>query len=48
MAAVFHGQMFVKEVKEQMLSVQNKDSSHLVEWILNNVETAICVISPCC
>lgn len=44
MAAVFHGQMFVKEVEEQMLSVQNKDSSYLVEWILNNV----CDIPPYC
>ena len=34
--------MFTKEVDEQKLNVQNKDSSHLVEWILNNIKFAVC------
>ncbi|XP_076151858.1 tubulin beta-2A chain isoform X9 [Alosa pseudoharengus] len=35
-----------KEVDEQMLSVQNKNSSYFVEWIPNNVKTAVCDIPP--
>jgi tubulin beta len=36
----------MKEVDEQMLSVQNKNSSYFVEWIPNNVKTAVCDIPP--
>uniref|UniRef100_A0A2K5BZX8 Tubulin beta chain n=1 Tax=Aotus nancymaae TaxID=37293 RepID=A0A2K5BZX8_AOTNA len=46
MAAVFRGQMSMKEVDEQMLNVQNKNSSYFVEWIPNNVKTAVCDIPP--
>merc|ERR1712194_122997 len=31
-AAVFRGRMSTKEVDEQMLNVQNKNSSYFVEW----------------
>ena len=37
-AAVFRGRMSMKEVDEQMLAVQNKNSSYFVEWIPNNVK----------
>ena len=30
----------------QMLKVQNKHSSHFVEWIPSNVKTAVCDIPP--
>ncbi|XP_046608892.1 tubulin beta-1 chain-like [Neodiprion virginianus] len=33
-------------VDEQMLNVQNKNSKYFVEWIPNNIKTAICDISP--
>jgi hypothetical protein len=33
-------------VDEQMLNVQNKNSSYFVEWIPNNVKTAVCDIPP--
>nr|KAF6402811.1 tubulin beta 4A class IVa [Rousettus aegyptiacus] len=46
MAAVFRGRMSMKEVDEQMLSVQSKNSSYFVEWIPNNVKTAVCDIPP--
>jgi tubulin beta len=46
-AAVFRGRMSMKEVDEQMLNVQNKNSSYFMEWIPNNVKTAFCDISPC-
>ncbi|KAK2573715.1 Tubulin beta chain [Acropora cervicornis] len=45
-AAMFRGRMSMKEVDEQMLNVQNKNSSYFVEWIPNNVKTAVCDIPP--
>ncbi|KAK8402009.1 hypothetical protein O3P69_001233 [Scylla paramamosain] len=45
-AAVFRGRMSMKEVDEQMLKMQNKNSSSFVEWIPNNVKTAVCDIPP--
>ncbi|XP_041792515.1 tubulin beta-1 chain-like [Chelmon rostratus] len=44
--AIFRGRMSMKEVDEQMLNVQNKNSSYFVEWIPNNVKTAVCDIPP--
>ncbi|XP_010140307.1 PREDICTED: tubulin beta-5 chain isoform X2 [Buceros rhinoceros silvestris] len=35
-----------KEVDEQMLAIQNKNSSYFVEWIPNNVKVAVCDIPP--
>ena len=43
-AAVFRGKMSMKEVDEQMLAVQSKNSSYFVEWIPTNVKTAVCDI----
>merc|ERR1712241_162892 len=45
-AAVFRGRMSMKEVDEQMLNIQNKNSAYFVEWIPNNVKTAVCDIPP--
>ena len=45
-ATMFRGRMSMKEVDEQMLNVQNKNSSYFVEWIPNNVKTAVCDIPP--
>ena len=45
-AAIFRGKMSMKEVDDQMLQVQNKNSSYFVEWIPNNVKTAVCDIPP--
>eukprot|EP00768_Dysnectes_brevis_P004092 gnl/Dysnectes_brevis/290_a323_4518.p1 GENE.gnl/Dysnectes_brevis/290_a323_4518~~gnl/Dysnectes_brevis/290_a323_4518.p1 ORF type:complete len:475 (-),score=152.15 gnl/Dysnectes_brevis/290_a323_4518:1445-2806(-) len=45
-AAMFRGRMSTKEVEEQMLNVQNKNSSYFVEWIPNNIKTAVCDIPP--
>ena len=44
--ASFRGRMSTKEVDEQMLNVVNKNSSYFVEWIPNNVKSAICDIPP--
>jgi len=35
-----------KEVNEQMLNVQNKNSSYFVEWIPNNIKASVCDIPP--
>merc|ERR1719378_2013677 len=43
---MFRGRMSTKEVDEQMLNVQNKNSSYFVEWIPNNMKCAICDIPP--
>merc|ERR1719506_2176372 len=32
-----------KEVDEQMLNVQNKNSSYFVEWIPNNIKSAFAI-----
>jgi len=45
-AAVFRGKVSMKEVEDQMQSVQNKNSAFFVEWIPNNVLTAQCDIAP--
>jgi len=45
-AAFFRGRMSMKEVEEQMYNVQNKNSSHFVEWIPQNIKTAVCDIPP--
>ncbi|EAT43523.1 AAEL005052-PA [Aedes aegypti] len=45
-AAIFRGVMSMKEVDQQMLNVQSKNSSYFVEWIPNNVKVAVCDIAP--
>jgi Tubulin C-terminal domain len=35
-----------EQVDEQMLNVQNKNSSYFVEWIPNNVKSSVCDIPP--
>ncbi|KAL5258293.1 hypothetical protein ACHWQZ_G008957 [Mnemiopsis leidyi] len=45
-ATIFRGRMSMKEVDEQMLQVQAKNSAYFVEWIPNNVKTAVCDIPP--
>ena len=45
-AAIFRGRLSVRDVDEQMLNIQNKNSSYFVDWIPNNVKTAVCDIPP--
>jgi tubulin beta len=40
-SAMFCGKMSTKEVDEQMINVQNKNSSYFVEWIPNNVKSGL-------
>lgn len=45
-ATIFRGNVSMKEVEEQMMNVQRKDSAYFVEWIPNNIKTAVCDIPP--
>ena len=45
-SAVIRGRMSTKEVDEQMLNIQTKNSSYFVEWIPNNIKTSCCDIPP--
>merc|ERR1712113_628860 len=45
-AALLRGRMSTKEVDEQMVNVQNKNSSYFVEWIPNNIKSSVCDIPP--
>lgn len=45
-SSIFRGRMSTREVDEQMVNIQDKNSSYFVEWIPNNVKTAICDIPP--
>ena len=45
-AAFFRGKVSVKEVEDEMLKIQTRNSSYFVEWIPNNVQTAVCSVPP--
>merc|ERR1712072_1502611 len=46
-AAYFRGRsVSMKDVEENMLAVQSRNSSYFVEWIPNNCQTALCDIPP--
>nr|WFQ97547.1 beta-tubulin [Ustilaginoidea virens] len=45
-SAIFRGKVAMKEVEDQMRNVQNKNSTYFVEWIPNNIQTALCAIPP--
>jgi tubulin beta len=38
--------MSTKEVDEQMILIQNKQSEHFVEWIPHNIKSSVCDIPP--
>jgi len=44
--AVFRGAVSTREVDEQLLNVQNKNSSYFVEWIPNCIATSVCDVAP--
>ncbi|KAJ6871275.1 hypothetical protein NC652_036823 [Populus alba x Populus x berolinensis] len=45
-SAMFRGKMSTKEMDEQMINVQNKNSSYFVEWIPHNVKSTLCDSPP--
>lgn len=44
--ALFRGRLSTKEVDEQMMNVQAKNSSYFVDWIPDNIKTGCCDIPP--
>jgi tubulin beta len=36
----------MKEIEDQIRSIQTKNSSYFVEWIPNNVQSALCSVPP--
>jgi tubulin beta len=44
--AHFRGRMSSKEVDEQMLNIQARNTNYFVEWIPNNVKSSIYDIPP--
>lgn len=45
-AVYFRGKMSMKDVDEQMNLAQTRTSDSFVEWIPNNVQTAVCNVAP--
>ncbi|CCC72018.1 hypothetical protein NCAS_0J00390 [Naumovozyma castellii] len=45
-AALFRGNVSVKEVEDEMYKVQLRNSDYFVEWIPNNVQTSVCSVPP--
>jgi tubulin beta len=45
-SVMFRGKMSTKEVDDQMLLVQNKNSPYFVEWIPNNIKSSVTDIPP--
>ena len=45
-AAMFRGQLAMRDVEETIAGMQNSYSSSFVEWIPNNVKTAVCDVPP--
>ena len=43
--AMFRGRMSSKEVDDEMVNIQNKNGSHFVEWIPDNIKSSICDIA---
>jgi len=46
-SALFRGKTIsTKQVDEQMISIQQKNSAYFVEWIPNNIKSSICDVPP--
>eukprot|EP00216_Chloropicon_sp_CCMP2111_P003221 CAMPEP_0198242492 /NCGR_PEP_ID=MMETSP1446-20131203/16966_1 /TAXON_ID=1461542 ORGANISM="Unidentified sp, Strain CCMP2111" /NCGR_SAMPLE_ID=MMETSP1446 /ASSEMBLY_ACC=CAM_ASM_001112 /LENGTH=449 /DNA_ID=CAMNT_0043925993 /DNA_START=46 /DNA_END=1395 /DNA_ORIENTATION=+ len=45
-SALFRGQVSTKDVEDEMLKVQNKNSAYFVDWIPNNIKSSVCNVAP--
>jgi len=45
-SVLYRGKVATKEVEEQLLNTQTKNSSYFVEWIPNNIKSSVCDIPP--
>lgn len=44
--AMFRGQVSTKQVEEEIHNLQVRNSQYFVEWIPNNIKTAVCDVPP--
>lgn len=44
--SIFRGHASTMEIEQQIMRMQNKNSSNFVEWIPHNIKVAICDIAP--
>lgn len=44
--SILRGKMSMKEVDDNMHNIQDKNSASFIEWIPNNIKTAVCDIPP--
>eukprot|EP00029_Vermamoeba_vermiformis_P003366 TRINITY_DN1376_c0_g1_i1.p1 TRINITY_DN1376_c0_g1~~TRINITY_DN1376_c0_g1_i1.p1 ORF type:complete len:444 (+),score=165.33 TRINITY_DN1376_c0_g1_i1:41-1372(+) len=45
-SCLFRGKLPAREVDEQMMLIQSKNSAFFVEWIPNNIKTSMCDVAP--
>ncbi|KAH6651554.1 beta tubulin [Truncatella angustata] len=45
-STIFRGRVSMKEVEDQIRSIQNRNSEYFVEWIPNNIQTSHCSVPP--
>ena len=45
-AAIFRGLVSSKEIEQQLMAIQEKNSDSFANWVPNNIKTAICDIPP--
>ncbi|KAJ3571974.1 hypothetical protein NPX13_g5199 [Xylaria arbuscula] len=43
-SAMFRGKLSMKEAEQQIYSLQNNNSAYFVDWIPNNIQTAMCSV----
>ncbi|KAI8630337.1 beta-1 and beta-2 tubulin [Xylariaceae sp. FL1651] len=45
-STIFRGKISMSEVEKEVLTLQDRNSQHFVDWIPNNVQTSLCEVSP--
>ncbi|KAJ3435645.1 tubulin beta chain [Anaeramoeba flamelloides] len=45
-SAIFRGRISTKEVDDEMVKIQTKNSDNFIEWIPNNIKNSICDVPP--
>jgi tubulin beta len=45
-SAMFRGKVSTKDIDQQMLNIQLKNSAYFVEWIPNNIKSSVCDVAP--
>eukprot|EP01114_Cavostelium_apophysatum_P011073 TRINITY_DN2524_c0_g1_i1.p1 TRINITY_DN2524_c0_g1~~TRINITY_DN2524_c0_g1_i1.p1 ORF type:complete len:466 (-),score=113.81 TRINITY_DN2524_c0_g1_i1:50-1447(-) len=44
-SCIFRGKVSTKEVEEQMVKIQSKNSANFVEWLPHNIKTSVCDVA---